>query len=338
MDAMTVEIAHGHGGGKSLELINEVILPALDAAGAPTLDAARVGGLGPGDIAFSTDSFTISPLFFPGGDIGKLAVCGTVNDLAVSGAEPKYLSLALVLEEGFPLADLRRIMESAGAASREAGAPVVCGDTKVVERGKGDGVYVNVSGIGRSLTRLPLGPARLVPGDVLLVSGTVGDHGAAILAARNEFPMGRALESDCALLWPLARAVVEAAGDGLRAMRDPSRGGLAAALNEFALDARAEIVLREEAVPVRPDVRQFLEALGMDPFVLANEGKLVAFVAPEAADAALAAMRGTPLGRGAVAVGQVAASRERGRVVLETPFGTRRVLDMPMAEGLPRIC
>ena len=335
---MKVEIAHGHGGGRSLELINEFILPALNAAGAPTLDAARVAGFGPGDLAFSTDSFTISPLFFPGGDIGKLAVCGTVNDLAVSGAEPKHLSLALILEEGFPLASLRRIMESVGAACREAGAAVVCGDTKVVERGKGDGIFINVSGIGRPLTLRPLGPDRLAPGDVLLASGTVGDHGAAILAARNGFPMGRALESDCASLWPMTRAVIDAAGEGLHAMRDPSRGGLAAALNEFALDARAEILLREEAVPVRPDVRQFLEALGMDPFVLANEGKLVAFVAPEPADAALAAMRETPLGAGAAAVGQVAGRRERGRVVLETPFGTRRVLDMPMAEGLPRIC
>lgn len=334
----SIEIAHGHGGQKSLELVQDIILPALGSSGAPTLDAARLSGRGEGELIFSTDSFTVSPYFFPGGDIGKLSVCGTVNDLAMAGGEALCLSLALILEEGFPLEHLERVMASAGKAARDARAPVVCGDTKVVERGKGDGVYINTAGIGRAVSAAPLAPDRIAAGDRLIVSGAIGDHGAAIMAARNDIPMGRALESDCACLWPLAREIMRAAGDSLHAMRDPSRGGLSATLNEFALDANVEILVREEAVPIKPEVREFLDALGMDPLILANEGKLIAFVAPDRADAALQAIKASPLGLDAAEIGEVATRRERGRVVLQTPFGTRRVLDMPVAEGLPRIC
>jgi len=333
-----IEIEHGHGGRKSLDLIQQLILPALGASGAPTLDSARLSGLGDDDLVFSTDSFTISPLFFPGGDIGKLSVCGTVNDLAVAGGRPEYLSLALILEEGFPLEDLRRIMESVGATARDAGVKVVCGDTKVVERGKADGVYTNVTGVGAALPRHPFGPAAIRPGDKILISGTIGDHGAAILAVRNELPMASQIPSDCAPLWPMTRAIFEAGGEHVHAMRDPTRGGLAATLNEFALDASLEFVIREEDVPVRAEVAEMLEVLGMDPMALANEGKLIAFVAPDGADAAMEAMRQSPIGAQAAVIGEVGGAREDGRVLLETAFGTRRVLEMPVGEGLPRIC
>ena len=333
-----IEIAHGHGGLKSLELIQDVILPALDAAGAPTLDAARLADFPAGGLIFSTDSFTITPRFFPGGDIGKLAVCGTVNDLAVAGGAPFALSLAFILEEGLPLDELRRIVASAGACAREVGVRVVCGDTKVVERGKADGVYVNVTGVASPLTEHEPGPAAIRAGDVILVSGPVGDHGAAILAARNEIPMGAALESDCAPLWPMTRDILEAGGNAVHAMRDPSRGGLAATLNELALDSGHEFVLREADIPVRPEVAQFLEALGMDPLIMANEGKLLAFVALEKAEAVLETMRGHAIAGQAAIIGEVASPRDPGRVIGATAFGTRRVIEMPVAEGLPRIC
>ena len=333
-----IELSHGHGGRRSLELIQDIILPALDAAGAPTLDAARLPDFPAGDLIFSTDSFTISPIFFPGGDIGKLSVCGTVNDLAVSGGAPFALSLAFILEEGFPMDDFRRIVESVGNTAREAGAPVACGDTKVVERGKADGVYVNVTGVAAPAAPFSVGPDAIAPGDRILLSGTAGDHGAAILAARNDIPMGRALASDCALLWPMTRSILVTGGPAVHAMRDPSRGGLAATLNELALDSSCQFLIREADVPVAPEVGQFLEALGMDHLAMANEGKLLAFVAPEKADAVRDVMRAAPVGARAAIIGEVTAPRKPGRVVGETAFGARRVIEMPIEEGLPRIC
>jgi len=332
-----IRLAHGHGGSLSLELIEDVILPALGSAGAPTLDAALLPQLN-GRLAMSTDSYTVTPVFFPGGDIGKLAVCGTMNDVAMMAARPAALSLGVIIEEGFPMADFRRIMESVGGTAESGGAKVVTGDTKVVARGACDGIFINTTGIGVLPEGAAVGPERIEPGDVILLSGTIGDHGIAILNARHQLNPGVSFESDCAVLWPLVEGLLAAAGGRLHALRDPTRGGLAATLGEFAHDTSLQIVLEEEAIPVRPEVAQVLEVLGMDALTLANEGKLIAFVAPEVADEALAALKALPLGVGAAAIGRVGDRIEIGRVLLETAYGTRRVIEMPADEGLPRIC
>ncbi len=345
-----ITLAHGFGGKRSQELLDEIILPALAGPGghaacgghpfavhhAPTLDAAVIADLD-GPIVVSTDGFTVSPLEFPGGDIGTLAVNGTVNDLAMMGAHPRYLALACIIEEGFDLDRFRTLMQSVGNACRAAGVLVITGDTKVVERGSAGGLFLTTTGIG---TRVfgPVGPDRIHPGDIVLLSGTVGDHGAAILNARENLGFTGTLASDCAPLHDLAASVAAAAGERLHALRDPTRGGLAATLNEFALDGGVQITVRETDIPVRPSVASFLDILGMDPLTLANEGKMVAVVAPDAADAALAAMREHEYGAGAAAIGTVDDARDPGRVVLETVIGTRRLLDMPLEAGLPRIC
>ena len=332
-----IRLAHGHGGSLSLELVEEVILPALGSTGAPTLDAALLPELN-GRLAMSTDSYTVTPVFFPGGDIGKLAVCGTMNDVAMMAARPAALSLGVIVEEGFPMADFRRIMESVGGTAEGGGAKVVTGDTKVVARGACDGIFINTTGVGVLPEGAAVGPERIEPGDVILLSGTIGDHGIAILNARHQLNPGVSFESDCAVLWPLVEGLLGAAGGGLHALRDPTRGGLAATLGEFAHDTGLEIGLEQEAIPVRSEVAQVLDVLGMDALTLANEGKLIAFVAPEAADEALAALKALPLGAGAAAIGRVGDRIETGRVILETAYGTRRVVEMPAEEGLPRIC
>jgi hydrogenase expression/formation protein HypE len=335
-----VTLAHGAGGKSTHALVETLFLkelhnPLLDQLADSAVFSAT-NGTGP-RLAFSTDSFVVKPLFFPGGDIGELAVNGTVNDLAMAGATPRLLSAGFIVEEGFLTEDLRRIAASMAAAARAAGVDVAAGDTKVVERGKGDGVYVNTAGVGVVEHDVELAPARIEPGDRVLVSGTLGDHGMAIMVARGELELEVDLESDTAPLHEPAAAVLDAAGADVRCLRDPTRGGLATVLNELALASETAIVLQESALPVRPEVNGACEILGIDPLYVANEGKLAAVVAPEAADAALGALRSHPLGADAAIVGEVR-DDPPGMVFLETAFGGSRVVDMLAGDPLPRIC
>ena len=326
-----IPLDYGSGGKKTAALIDEIIIPEL---GNNTLNALGDGAILDGQLAFSTDSFVVDPLFFPGGDIGKLCVCGTVNDLAMCGAEPKYLSLALIIEEGLPTESLRRIVASIKAAAEAAGVAVVTGDTKVVERGRGDGVYITTSGIG--VVRYPgLGSERMRPGDAVLISGTAGDHGAAVMLARDALMEGE-IRSDCAALNGLARAVLES-GAEVRVLRDPTRGGVATTLCEFAESAALGIELDETAIPVRRDVSAACALLGLDPLYCANEGKMLAVVAAEDAERALAAMRGVPEGKNAAIIGRVISERP-GKVVLRTAMGGSRMLQKLAGAQLPRIC
>jgi len=331
-----VTLAHGAGGKATQVLVSALFLDELrNPLLEPLADSAlfQEGGT---RLAFTTDSFVVKPLFFPGGDIGSLAVHGTVNDLAVVGARPLYLSAGFIVEEGFPTADLRRIAASMARAAREAGIAVATGDTKVVERGKGDGVYVNTAGVGVLERDNELSPARVRPGDRVIVSGSLGDHGVAIMIARGELELEVELESDTAPLAGLVDTLLEAV-DGVRWLRDPTRGGLATVLNELALAADVAVRLDEDALPLRPEVVGACEILGIDPLYVANEGKLVAVVAPEDADAALAALRSHPLGREAALAGEVQA-QPQGLVLLDTAFGGSRIVDMLVGDPLPRIC
>jgi hydrogenase expression/formation protein HypE len=337
----TVTLAHGGGGQAMRDLVDEVF---LEAFGAPALaemgDAASIALAtlaAAGDrLALTTDSFVVDPLFFPGGDIGKLAVCGTVNDLAVSGARPLYLTCAVIIEEGFPLAALRRVARSMAESARAAGVAIVTGDTKVVGRGACDKLFINTTGIGAIPAGLRLGPAEIRPGDVVLVNGLLGDHGATILNARGDLALTTPIESDCAALHELVAALL-AAAPGLRFLRDATRGGLAAVVNEVAEAAGLGIALEETAVPIRDEVKGFCEILGLDPLYLANEGKIVAIVPEAEAAAALAALRAHRLGAAAAAIGRVTAGRP-GRVVMRTVLGGERIVDMLVGEQLPRIC
>ena len=326
-----ITLDYGSGGKKTAALIDEIIIPEL---GNNTLNALGDGAILDGQLAFSTDSFVVDPLFFPGGDIGKLCVCGTVNDLAMCGAEPKYLSLALIIEEGLPTESLRRIVASIKAAAEAAGVAVVTGDTKVVERGRGDGVYITTSGIG--VVRHPgLGPERMRPGDAVLISGTAGDHGAAVMLARDALMEGE-IRSDCAALNGLVRAVLES-GAQVRVLRDPTRGGVATTLCEFAESAALGIELDETAIPVRRDVSAACALLGLDPLYCANEGKMLAVVAAKDEERALAVMRGVPEGKNAAIIGRVISERP-GKVVLRTAMGGSRMLQKLAGAQLPRIC
>lgn len=326
-----ITLDYGSGGKKTAALIDEIIIPEL---GNNALNALGDGAILDGQLAFSTDSFVVDPLFFPGGDIGKLCVCGTVNDLAMCGAEPKYLSLALIIEEGLPTESLRRIVASIKAAAEAAGVAVVTGDTKVVERGRGDGVYITTSGIG--VVRYPgLGPERMRPGDAVLISGTAGDHGAAVMLARDALMEGE-IRSDCAALNGLVRAVLES-GAEVRVLRDPTRGGVATTLCEFAESAALGIELDETAIPVRRDVSAACALLGLDPLYCANEGKMLAVVAAKDAERALAAMRSVPEGKNAAIIGRVISERP-GKVVLRTAMGGGRILQKLAGAQLPRIC
>lgn len=326
-----ITLDYGSGGKKTAALIDEIIIPEL---GNNALNALGDGAILDGQLAFSTDSFVVDPLFFPGGDIGKLCVCGTVNDLAMCGAEPKYLSLALIIEEGLPTESLRRIVASIKAAAEAAGVAVVTGDTKVVERGRGDGVYITTSGIG--VVRYPgLGPERMRPGDAVLISGTAGDHGAAVMLARDALMEGE-IRSDCAALNGLVRAVLES-GAQVRVLRDPTRGGVATTLCEFAESAALGIELDEAAIPVRRDVSAACALLGLDPLYCANEGKMLAVVAAEDAERALGAMQGVREGENAAIIGRVISERP-GKVVLRTAMGGGRILQKLAGAQLPRIC
>ena len=326
-----ITLDYGSGGKKTAALIDEIIVPALGNA---ALNSLGDGAVLEGGLAFSTDSFVVSPLFFPGGDIGKLSVCGTVNDLAMCGAEPKYLSLALIIEEGLPAENLRRVVASIKSAAEAAGVQIVTGVTKVVERGRGDGLYINTAGIG--LVKYPgLGPDKMRPGDAVLISGTAGDHGAAVMLARDGLMEGE-IRSDCAALNGLAFALLDS-GAQVRVLRDPTRGGVATTLCEFAESAKLGIELDEAAIPVRRDVSAACALLGLDPLYCANEGKMLAVVAPEDAQAALAALRSRPEGENAAIIGRVTVERP-GRVALRTAAGGARLLQKLAGAQLPRIC
>ena len=344
-DGRCITLAHGAGGRAMRELVAEVIAPAFDNAWlAPLEDQARFGPeqLPPGaSLAFTTDSYVVSPLRFPGGDIGTLAVCGTVNDLAVGGALPRWLSCGLILEEGLAIDTLRQMLASMAARARDAGVAIVTGDTKVVPRGACDAMFVNTAGIGTIPPGRRTGPAGVRAGDRLLVNGTLGDHGVAVLAARNELALEIPVCSDCAPLNGLVEAMFEAAPPGaLRWLRDCTRGGLATVAHEFASEGRFTLRLEETALPVGNAVRGACEILGLDPLYMANEGKLAALVAREASEAVLAAMRAHPLGREAAVVGEVTAlGAARGApVTLRSAFGGERVLDLLLGDQLPRIC
>ncbi len=331
-----VTLAHGAGGKATRalveglfveELANPLLAPLSDSA-LLELDGSR--------LAFTTDSYVVKPIFFPGGDIGDLAVNGTVNDLAVAGARPLALSAGFVIEEGFPVSDLRRIAASMARAAEHAGVPVAAGDTKVVERGKADGLYVTTSGIGVVAPGVELGPERVEVGDRVLVSGPIGDHGMAVMVARGELQLEVDLESDTACVLELAQALLTL-GQAIHFMRDPTRGGVATALNELAQAADISVSLDENALPVRGEVVGTSEILGIDPLYVACEGRLIAVVAADAGDAALALLRSHPLGAGAAIVGEVRAE-PAGLVLLETSFGGSRVVDMLVGDPLPRIC
>ena len=329
-------MAHGGGGRAMGRLIDELFASHFDNPWLAAGNDAAALELPAGRLAMATDSHVVSPLFFPGGDIGSLAVHGTVNDVAMAGAEPRYLSAGFVLEEGFPLADLRRIVASMAAASRDAGVPIVTGDTKVVEQGKADGCYINTTGVGVIPEGVALSGDRCRPGDRILINGPVGDHGVAILSEREDLGFGTDLQSDSAALHGLVADML-AAAPNLRCLRDPTRGGLSATLNELAGQSGVGMRIREADLPVREAVHAACEFLGLDPLHIANEGKVVAVCPTEEAEALLNAMRTHPLGAGAADIGEVTVD-ERGFVELATAFGGTRLVEWLHGEQLPRIC
>lgn len=332
-----IDMSHGAGGKASHKLIEGLIAPALDNPILAPLADAAVLAVGDTRLAFTTDSFVVRPLAFPGGSIGELAVNGTVNDLAVSGATPVGLSAALIIEEGLETEVLAREVEAMARAARRAGVAITTGDTKVVERGKGDGLYVITAGVGVIDAELQLSSRSVRPGDKILCSGTLGDHGVAILIARGNLDLEAEVLSDTRPLTPLVRALREAAAPGLRFMRDPTRGGVGTVLNELARDSGYGVVLWEHTLPVRESVTGACEILGIDPLYVANEGKLLAVVAPELADAALEALRGVDGGEEAVIIGEIREEPAR-MVLMHTQFGGTRMIDMLIGDPLPRIC
>ena len=332
-----VTMSHGAGGKATQTLIEGLLVPAFESDALAVLGDAGLVAAGGASLAFTTDSFVVKPIRFPGGSIGELAVNGTVNDLAMAGARPLAITLAMVLEEGLPSADLRAEVEAIARAAADAGVQVVAGDTKVVERGHCDAMYLTTAGIGLVDERAALSPAALRPGDKILLSGTIGDHGTAIMLARGEFDLDASVESDTRSLWPAADALLEAAGHGLHCMRDATRGGVASVLNELARASNVAMVVREADVPVTPAVAGAAEILGLDPMYIANEGKLVAFVAAEQADAALMALRAVPGSADAALIGEVRTDPP-GMVLVETAFGGKRVMDQLVGDPLPRIC
>jgi len=332
-----ITMAHGAGGKATQSLIEGLFVPAFASEALAAMDdagAVAVDGL---DLALTTDSFVVKPIRFPGGSIGELAVNGTVNDLAVAGARPLAMSLSLVLEEGLPAADLRAEVEAIASAAAAAEVEIVTGDTKVVERGHADAMYICTTGIGRRDPRAQLSPSGLRPGDRIVVSGTIGEHGTAIMLARGELGLESEIASDTRSLWPAVDALLEAAGPSLRCLRDATRGGVASVLNELARASGVAIVVREADVPVDPAVAGASELLGIDPMYVANEGKLVAFVAPEAAETALEALRAAPGGEQAADIGEVR-TEPPGMVLVATGFGGTRVMDQLVGDPLPRIC
>ena len=332
-----ITMAHGAGGKSTQTLIEGLLVPAFASASLDELGDAGAVAMNGSELALTTDSYVVRPIRFPGGSIGELAVNGTVNDLAVSGARPLAISLSLILEEGLGADDLRAEVEAIAAAAREADVEIVTGDTKVVERGKADSMYINTAGVGQRDPRASLSPAAPRPGDKILVSGSIGEHGTAIMLSRGEFELDAEIYSDTRSLWPAADALLDAAGPQLRCMRDATRGGVASALNELARASGTAILIRESEIPVNPVVAGAAEMLGIDPMYVANEGKLVAFVAPDGADAALAALRAVPGCEDAAEIGEVK-TEPPGMVLVDTAFGGRRVMDLLAGDPLPRIC
>ena len=331
-----VEISHGGGGRAMAQLVEELFLAAFDNDWLRAQDDCAQFAVPPGRVVMATDSHVVSPLFFPGGDIGCLSVHGTINDVAMAGARPLYLAASFILEEGFPLADLKRIVGSMARAARQAGVPVVTGDTKVVERGKGDGVFITTTGVGVVPEGVDISARRAQPGDAILLSGSLGEHGMAVLAQRENLSFDAPIQSDTAALHGLVAAMVAAVPE-LHCLRDPTRGGLACALNEIAQQAGVGMRLREAAIPVREPVRALCEFLGLDPLYVANEGKLLAICPAASAEVLRAAMRAHPLGRETAVIGEVVAD-DHGFVEMETVFGGRRLVDWLSGEQLPRIC
>jgi hydrogenase expression/formation protein HypE len=332
----SVLLGHGSGGKLSAELVRDLFLPAFHNPVLGRLDDQAIVSVNGCRLAFTTDSFVVKPLFFPGGDIGSLAVHGTINDLAMGGAQPLFLSVAFIIEEGLSMEVLRRVVDSLRRAAQDSGVQVVTGDTKVVEKGSGDGLFINTSGIGLVPAGLDLSAGRARPGDSILLSGTLGDHGITILGQREGLEFESAVTSDSAPLHSLVARMLDA-GAGFRCFRDPTRGGLSSALNEIAAQSNVGIELDERAIPVREEVRGACELLGLDPLYVANEGKLIAIVEPGAAEDVLRAMRGHPLGAQAAIVGSVTGAHP-GLVTMRTPFGTTRIVDMLAGDQLPRIC
>ena len=330
-----ITLAHGAGGKMSQELMEQVILPAY---GNPLLNEMHDGAAVnmSGHVAFTTDSYVVQPLFFAGGNIGKLAVCGTVNDLAMTGAIPRYISAGLILEEGFPIADLKRILATMRQMADEAGIYIVTGDTKVVDKGKADGIFINTAGIGDIIPGTQISPKHVKPGMKVILSGYIGDHAAAIMAGRHDLALPESVRTDCAPLNHMTQAMLAAAPD-IAVLRDPTRGGVAAVLNEIAEASNYGILIDEEQIPIHPEVQGVCDILGFDPLYLANEGKCVAFVPADKADAVLAAMQVDKYGKNARVIGEVTAEAA-GQVGMRTAIGGIRVVDMPLGNIVPRIC
>ncbi len=330
-----ITLAHGAGGKLSQELMEQVILPEF---GNPLLNELHDGAILPtsGKIAFTTDSYVVRPLFFPGGNIGKLAVCGTVNDLAMTGAVPRWISAGVILEEGFPMEDLKQIVRSMRLAAEEAGVSIVTGDTKVVGRGQADGIFINTAGVGELLPGVHISPRNVRPGMKVLLSGYLGDHAVTILARRHQLELPDSIRTDCAPLASLTRAMLETEPE-IAVLRDPTRGGLAAVLNEIAGASGTGILIEEDALPIRPEVQGVCDILGFDPLYLANEGKCVAFVPPESAEKVQKVMQEHPCGKDARIIGEVTEDAP-GQVGLRTTIGGIRIVDMPLGSLVPRIC
>jgi hydrogenase expression/formation protein HypE len=335
-DYPNVILGHGGGGKLSSELVEQLFLPAFQNDYLSGLGDSTVFEVDGRRLAMSTDSYVVQPLFFPGGSIGDLAINGTVNDLAMSGARPLYLSAGFIIEEGFPIAELKRIADRMGAAARKAGVAVITGDTKVVERGHGDGCYINTAGVGVVAPELDIAPSNARPGDVVILSGTLGDHGMAIMSVREGLEFESEIKSDSAPLAAMVAAMVKVC-PGIHVLRDPTRGGLAATLNEIASSSSCGIVIEESSLPIHPTVESACEILGFDPMLVANEGKLVCVVEAEHADDVLSAMKSNEYGTGAAVIGTVVADHS-GAVIAKTAIGASRVISVPIGEQLPRIC
>ena len=330
-----ITLAHGAGGKMSQELMEQVILPAY---GNPLLNEMHDGAAVnmSGHVAFTTDSYVVQPLFFAGGNIGKLAVCGTVNDLAMTGAIPRYISAGLILEEGYPIADLKRILATMRQMADEAGIYIVTGDTKVVDKGKADGIFINTAGIGDIIPGTRISPKHVKPGMKVILSGYIGDHAAAIMAGRHDLALPESVRTDCAPLNHMTQAMLAAAPD-IAVLRDPTRGGVAAVLNEIAEASNCGILIDEEQIPIHPEVQGVCDILGFDPLYLANEGKCVAFVPADKTDAVLTVMQADKYGKDARIIGEVTAEAA-GQVGMRTAIGGIRVVDMPLGNIVPRIC
>lgn len=332
---MKIQLSHGSGGKETQDLINSLIKKHLGNKILNKMEDSAVLKA-PGKIAFTTDSFVVQPLFFPGGDIGKLALCGTVNDLAVMGAVPEHLSLSLIIEEGLDLKDLERILKSIARECQKGKFGIVCGDIKVVEKGKGDGLFINTSGIGRIKRKREMSISRVRPGHAILVNGQVGDHGASVLSRRNQLTAGASIKSDCAQLTPLIQSLLKSCCR-IHAMRDATRGGLAAVANEMGSSSNVTVILQEKNIPVSRQVRGFCDLLGFSPYEMANEGKVVMAIDPRDAEKALGIMKDHALGSKAAIIGK-AEKKGDFPAVMETKLGSRVILEMPGGEHLPRIC